>query len=208
MLRETPAARATSPMLTMSASSSLTSRSGVRACTRVACRGFIELVRLEPVRPYNGFRWSASPDPITMPGGPRCRARSPRSTSARSPFSRRGSWLDLSPVVAQHDIRTDVHLVSHRTGLHAVLALIPGAPCGPRPRRPTPRGCSGDRTPRSSRPSSQTPTRSASAGRQAPRSASRTPRAPSRRSRAPTSSATHATGARSSPPTRPDAATG
>ncbi|MFS0795025.1 amylo-alpha-1,6-glucosidase [Microbacterium sp. 1P10AE] len=41
------------------------------------------------------------------------------------PFSRRGSWLDLSPVVAAHRTVDDVHLVSHRTGMHAVLALEP-----------------------------------------------------------------------------------
>jgi len=42
------------------------------------------------------------------------------------PFSRRGSWLNLSPVVAAHRTVDDVHLVSHRTGMHAVLALVPG----------------------------------------------------------------------------------
>ncbi|HET9656312.1 MAG TPA: hypothetical protein VFP72_13225 [Kineosporiaceae bacterium] len=43
------------------------------------------------------------------------------------PFSYRGSWINLSPVTALHT-RTDViHLVSHRTGMHAVLAL---EPCG------------------------------------------------------------------------------
>ncbi|MEO6115086.1 MAG: glycogen debranching protein [Pseudolysinimonas sp.] len=41
------------------------------------------------------------------------------------PFSRRGSWLDLSPVVALHTIRDDVHLVTHQTGMHAVLRLVP-----------------------------------------------------------------------------------
>ena len=39
------------------------------------------------------------------------------------PFSRRGSWLDLSPVVALHRTEADIHLVSHTTGMHAVLAL-------------------------------------------------------------------------------------
>jgi len=37
------------------------------------------------------------------------------------PFSRRGSWLDISPVVALHTTRDDLHLVSHQTGMHAVL---------------------------------------------------------------------------------------
>ncbi len=41
------------------------------------------------------------------------------------PFSRRGSWLNLSPVVALHTTSDVVHLVSHRTGFHAVLAMTP-----------------------------------------------------------------------------------
>jgi hypothetical protein len=41
------------------------------------------------------------------------------------PFSRRGSWLDLSPVVALHRAERDIHLVSHTTGMHAILRLIP-----------------------------------------------------------------------------------
>jgi glycogen debranching enzyme len=39
------------------------------------------------------------------------------------PFSRRGSWLDLSPVVGLHDSRDDIHLVSHQTGMHPVLRI-------------------------------------------------------------------------------------
>ncbi|MGV8883554.1 MAG: amylo-alpha-1,6-glucosidase [Rhodoglobus sp.] len=41
------------------------------------------------------------------------------------PFSRRGSWLNISPVVALHTTSPDLHLVSHQTGMHAVLALVP-----------------------------------------------------------------------------------
>ncbi|MDF2989795.1 MAG: glycogen debranching enzyme [Microbacterium sp.] len=41
------------------------------------------------------------------------------------PFSYRGSWLDLSPVVGLHRQVDDVHLVSHITGMHAVLRLTP-----------------------------------------------------------------------------------
>lgn len=41
------------------------------------------------------------------------------------PFSRRGSWLDLSPVVGLHRVERDIHLVSHTTGMHAVLRLVP-----------------------------------------------------------------------------------
>ena len=41
------------------------------------------------------------------------------------PFSCRGSWLNLSPVVAL-DTQTDtIHLVSHKNGMHGVLALQP-----------------------------------------------------------------------------------
>ena len=41
------------------------------------------------------------------------------------PFSFRGSWLDLSPVVGLHRQVADVHLVSHVNGMHAVLRLTP-----------------------------------------------------------------------------------
>ncbi|MFF7682151.1 amylo-alpha-1,6-glucosidase [Microbacterium sp. NPDC007973] len=41
------------------------------------------------------------------------------------PFSRRGSWINLSPVVAAHRTVDDVHLVSHRTGMHAVIGFSP-----------------------------------------------------------------------------------
>jgi len=41
------------------------------------------------------------------------------------PFSRRGSWLNLSPVTALRTTADVVHLVSHRNGMNAVLALTP-----------------------------------------------------------------------------------
>ena len=41
------------------------------------------------------------------------------------PFSRRGSWLDLSPVTGLHTVAPDIHLVSHQTGMHGILALVP-----------------------------------------------------------------------------------
>lgn len=41
------------------------------------------------------------------------------------PFSYRGSWLDISPVVAKHTYAEDLHLVSHQTGMHAVLRFTP-----------------------------------------------------------------------------------
>lgn len=43
------------------------------------------------------------------------------------PFSYRGAWFDLSPVTALHTRSEAVHLVSHRNGMHAVLALEPVA---------------------------------------------------------------------------------
>ena len=41
------------------------------------------------------------------------------------PFSYRGSWFDISPVVAEKTYADDLHLVSHQTGLHPVLRLVP-----------------------------------------------------------------------------------
>ena len=41
------------------------------------------------------------------------------------PFSRRGSWLDISPVTALHTSSDDLHLVSHQTGMNAVLRFEP-----------------------------------------------------------------------------------
>jgi hypothetical protein len=44
------------------------------------------------------------------------------------PFSHHGSWFCFSPVVAQATCAEDVHLVSHQTGMHAVMKLVPDAP--------------------------------------------------------------------------------
>jgi hypothetical protein len=41
------------------------------------------------------------------------------------PFSYRGSWFSLSPVIGHAAYADDLHLVSHRNGMHAVLRLIP-----------------------------------------------------------------------------------
>lgn len=41
------------------------------------------------------------------------------------PFSTRGSWLNLSRVVGLHQRARDIHVVSHTTGMHAVLRLVP-----------------------------------------------------------------------------------
>ncbi|WP_214414616.1 amylo-alpha-1,6-glucosidase [Sphaerisporangium fuscum] len=43
------------------------------------------------------------------------------------PFSYRGSWFGFSPVVAEKTYAEDVHLVSHQTGMHPILRLIPTA---------------------------------------------------------------------------------
>jgi len=51
------------------------------------------------------------------------------------PFSSWGSWFNLSPVVALHDHTDDVHLVSHRNGMHAVLRLVPERAGRPVPTR-------------------------------------------------------------------------
>jgi len=44
------------------------------------------------------------------------------------PFSTHGSWFDISPVLAQHTIAEDLHLVSHQNGMHPVLRFTPRAP--------------------------------------------------------------------------------
>ncbi|HKT57203.1 MAG TPA: glycogen debranching protein [Microbacterium sp.] len=44
------------------------------------------------------------------------------------PFSRRGSWLDISPVIGLHRRHELLHLVSHQTGMHPVLRFVPSAP--------------------------------------------------------------------------------
>ncbi|MFI5908480.1 amylo-alpha-1,6-glucosidase [Dactylosporangium sp. NPDC051541] len=44
------------------------------------------------------------------------------------PFSHPGSWFGISPVIAEGEVADDLHLVSHQTGLHAVLRLVPSAP--------------------------------------------------------------------------------
>ncbi|NUP44920.1 MAG: glycogen debranching protein [Streptomyces sp.] len=41
------------------------------------------------------------------------------------PFSRQGSWFDISPVTSQHTRAQDLHLVSHQNGMHAVLRFVP-----------------------------------------------------------------------------------
>ncbi|MFC4536748.1 amylo-alpha-1,6-glucosidase [Sphaerisporangium dianthi] len=43
------------------------------------------------------------------------------------PFSHRGSWFAFSPVVAEKTYAQDVHLVSHQTGMHPILRLVPTA---------------------------------------------------------------------------------
>jgi hypothetical protein len=51
------------------------------------------------------------------------------------PFSMRGSWLDLSPVVGLHRTAEEIHLVSHVNGMHPVFALAPERDGRPVPTR-------------------------------------------------------------------------
>jgi glycogen debranching enzyme len=44
------------------------------------------------------------------------------------PFSTFGSWLDISPVIAQNAYADDLHLVSHQGGMHPVLCFAPLGP--------------------------------------------------------------------------------
>jgi hypothetical protein len=41
------------------------------------------------------------------------------------PFSRQGSWFNISSVTAQHARAQDLHLISHQNGMHAVLRFVP-----------------------------------------------------------------------------------
>jgi hypothetical protein len=43
------------------------------------------------------------------------------------PFSHRGSWFNVSPVVGPHTYADDLHLVSHQNGLHPILGFTPSA---------------------------------------------------------------------------------
>ncbi|GGI41979.1 hypothetical protein GCM10010988_36740 [Cnuibacter physcomitrellae] len=43
------------------------------------------------------------------------------------PFSRRGAWFDVSPVVGLHTMREHLHLVSHQTGMHPIVRFEPDA---------------------------------------------------------------------------------
>lgn len=47
------------------------------------------------------------------------------------PFSRRRSWLDISPVVGLHDVRENLHLVSHQTGMNAIFVFEVGGEASP-----------------------------------------------------------------------------
>jgi glycogen debranching enzyme len=49
----------------------------------------------------------------------------PRFDLRKIPFSHYGSWLSLSPVTGNGRSTEDLHLVSHRQGMHALLALCP-----------------------------------------------------------------------------------
>lgn len=49
----------------------------------------------------------------------------PRFDVRDIPFSYYGSWFGISPVTGQGRTERDLHLVSHQTGMHAVLAFHP-----------------------------------------------------------------------------------
>jgi len=51
--------------------------------------------------------------------------QSPTFSVQDIPFSYRGSWFDISPVIAEQTYADDLHLVSHQTGLHPVLRFVP-----------------------------------------------------------------------------------
>jgi glycogen debranching enzyme len=41
------------------------------------------------------------------------------------PFSYGGSWINFSPVTAENTYADDIHLISHQTGMHPILRLVP-----------------------------------------------------------------------------------
>ncbi|MEU4688981.1 glycogen debranching protein [Actinoplanes sp. NPDC023714] len=43
------------------------------------------------------------------------------------PFSHRGSWFGISPVIAENTYADDLHLVSHQTGMHPILRFAASA---------------------------------------------------------------------------------
>ncbi|MEO3814873.1 trehalase family glycosidase [Sphaerisporangium sp. B11E5] len=52
-------------------------------------------------------------------------AASPVFSPQQIPFSFRGSWFGFSPVIAENSYAPDMHLVSHQTGMHPILRLVP-----------------------------------------------------------------------------------
>src|SRR5690348_6353595 len=57
--------------------------------------------------------------------------QSPTFSVSEIPFSYRGSWFDISPVIAEQTYADDLHLVSHQNGLHPVLRFEPRCGDGP-----------------------------------------------------------------------------
>jgi hypothetical protein len=66
-----------------------------------------------------------TPTVIPTPGPDTPVGDSVRFDLCEIPFSRRGSWLNLSPVTALGTTGDVIHLVSHRNGMNAVLAFTP-----------------------------------------------------------------------------------
>jgi glycogen debranching enzyme len=54
--------------------------------------------------------------------------RGPEFSIHDIPFSSTGSWFCISPVLSQQVRAQDLHLVSHRSGMHGVLRLVPVNP--------------------------------------------------------------------------------
>lgn len=52
-------------------------------------------------------------------------SRGPEFGIREIPFSYYGSWLNISPVVAERVYADDLQLVSHQTGQHGIVSLVP-----------------------------------------------------------------------------------
>src|ERR1700755_3588524 len=63
--------------------------------------------------------------------------RGPVFSLQEIPFCYSGSWFNFSPVIAERTRADDVHLVSHRNGMHPILRLVPIAVDGGRQRQHT-----------------------------------------------------------------------
>ena len=74
-------------------------------------------------RPGTGARTPSS-DSVLIGRQPLSPHSLPAFDVREIPFSRRGSWLNLSPVTGLDTWAADIHLISHVGGIHPVLALL------------------------------------------------------------------------------------